>query len=221
MNRPSGFTLIEMLVATAIGLIVVLAMAQLMANTLGTSTRTIEMNALTQQLRSTLQLMSRDVRRASYSSDAILCYANIDCRTDGSLSLPGDISFNAASNCFTFQHDRNHDGNATNDGGGAFRLAQSGGVGVMEMWTGTTAADCTSGSSDWLAITDPDIVDVYSFEVDDNASYSEVIDVDGGGSDVLQKVRKVRMSLAGRLTFDPQILRVIEDTVRVRNDLVL
>lgn len=221
MKRPAGFTLIEMLVAMAVGLVAVLAMAQLMANTLGTSTRTVKMTNLTQQLRSTLQLMSRDVRRASYSSDAILCYANIDCGSDGSLSLPGDIGYNAASNCFTYQHDRNHDGNATNDGAGGFRLAQSGSVGVLEMWTGTSAADCTSGSSDWLAITDPEIVNVYQFQVDDDASYSEVIDVDGSGSDVLQKVRKVRMRLGGRLIFDPQIFRVVEETIRVRNDLVL
>lgn len=221
MKRPAGFTLIEMLIAIAIGLVTVLAMAQLMSNTLGTSTRTVKMTSLTQQLRSSLQLMSRDVRRASYSSDAILCYANIDCYSDGSLSLPGDIQFNADANCFTFQHDRNHDGSATNDGAGAFRLIQSNGVGVLEMWTGNAAVDCASDSNDWLAITDPDIVNVYLFEVNDDASYSEVIDVDGGGSDILQKVRKVRMRLGGRLVFDPQILRIIEETIRVRNDLVL
>lgn len=221
MKRQSGFTLVEFLIATALSLLVALTMTRLMAETLGTATKSIEMTTLTQQLRGTLQMMSRDVRRASYSSEAILCYANLDCATDGSVNLPGDITYNEDQDCFVFRHDRNHDGDALNNGAGAFRLTNTDGLGVLEAWTGAGAADCSAVSSDWIALTDPAIVDIYLFQVDDDQSYQEVIDEDSSGTEILQKIRKVRMRLGGRLAFDPQIDRVIENTIRVRNELLL
>lgn len=218
--KNRGFSLIELMIAMVIGLIVVLTMGKLMSSTLGTTTRTVQMAMLTQQLRSAMQMISRDVRRTSYSSDAILCYANFDCATDGSLNLPDDIGFNTDLDCFTFLHDRNHDGNATNDAPGAFRLNRSGTIGAIEIWIGTTAPDCTSTSTSWEPVTDPDIVDVYFFRVDDLLSHTDIIDQDAGG-DVLQKIRKVRIQIRGRLIFDPQVVRILEDTTRVRNNIVL
>jgi prepilin peptidase dependent protein B len=221
MNRQRGFTLVQLMVAMVISLVVATAMVRLMANTLGTATRTIGMTRLTQELRTALQLMSRDVRRTGFSSEAIQCYANYDCAVDGSVALPGDISYNADKDCFVFLHDRNHDGDGTNDGAGAFRLATSDGVGVLEMWTGIGSANCESGDADWVGITDPAVVDVFLFQADDSPSYTEVIDLDAGGGEILQKVRKVNMRVGGRLIADPQIMRIIEDSIRVRNDVVL
>jgi type II secretory pathway component PulJ len=210
-----------MLIAMVISLVVAAAMTQLMANTLGAATRTIGMTRLTQEVRTALQLMSRDVRRTGYSSEAIQCYANADCAADGSVSLPPDVSFNAENNCFIFQHDRNHDGDGTNDGAGAFRLGSVGGTGVIEMWIGDSAPSCTSGSDDWVEVTDPGIVDVFLFAVDDDQSYTEVINIDTAGTEIMQKVRKIRMRAGARLVSNPLISRVIEDSIRVRNDVVL
>lgn len=221
MRSQRGFTLMEMLVAVVISLIVAAAMTRLMANTLGTATRTTGMTRLTQQVRSAMELMARDVRRAGYSSEAIQCYANHDCGTDGSVNLSGDITFNADNDCFVFQHDRNHDGDGTNDGAGAFRLGSSGGVGVLEMWVAAGTPDCTSTSDSWVEITDPAVIDVYLFSADDTQSYTEVINIDTSGTEVWQKVRKVRMRVGARLSADPVISRVIEDSIRVRNDVVL
>jgi type IV pilus assembly protein PilW len=221
MNAHRGFTLIEMLIAMVISLVVAAAMTNLMANTLGTSSRTIGMTRVTQEARTALQLMSRDVRRAGYSSEAVQCYANVDCFTDGSVTLPGAISINVGNDCFTFQHDRDHDGDGTNDGAGGFRRGTIDGVGVLEMWAGNNAPSCTAASDDWIEITDPEVVDVYLFSVDDDPSYTEVINIDPDGNDILQRVRKIRMQLGARLVGNPQITRVIEDSIRVRNDVVL
>jgi len=221
MKNTRGFTLMEMMIAMVMGLIVVLTVTRLMASTFGTGTRTIEMTKLTQELRTALQLMSRDVRRTSYSSEAILCYANLNCATDGSVSLPGDISINGNRDCFTYLHDRNHDGNATNDGAGGFRLASVNGVGVLEIWTGNNAPNCTSTVEDWIAITNPSIVDVHTFQVDDDQSYTEVIDLNEAGNNVVQKIRKIHMQVGARLAYNPDVTRVIEETIRVRNEIVL
>ena len=50
---------------------------------------------------------------------------------------------------------------------------------------------------------------------------TEVIDLDSGGNDVLQKIRKIHMRVGARLTQDPAIDRVLEDLIRVRNDVVI
>jgi type IV pilus assembly protein PilW len=222
MNRLKGFTLMEMMIGLALSMIVILTMSQLTANTFGSGSRIAEMTKLSQDLHSALQLMSRDVRRASFSSNAILCYANTNCASDGSVSLPGDVYFNDDLDCFTFLHDRNQDGNATNDSGGGFRLNSIGGVGVIEAWTGSGAPSCTSTADDWMAITNPDVMDIRVFWVDDSQSYTEVIDQDASsGAQVRQKIRKIRMQATARLIKNPDIVRTEQDTILVRNNLVL
>lgn len=219
--KTRGFTLTEMMIALALSLVVVLTMSRLTVNTFGTGTKTVEMAKLSYELRSTLQLMSRDVRRASFTSNAILCFANVDCASDGSVNLPGDVYINADQDCVTYLHDRNDDGDATNDSGGGFRLGSVNGVGVVQTWTGSGAPDCTSTAGEWRAITDPNVIDVTVFRVDDDQSYTEVIDVDAAGNPAQEKIRKIRMLASARLVRNAAINRTVGDTVLVRNNLVL
>ena len=125
-----GMTLMEVMVASAIGLVVTSAMLLLMANTLGSGARTIEMTRLQQEMRAAMQMMTRDVRRASYTSEAILCFGNSDCSTDGTFAngLPGDITINNDNDCFIFEMDRDHDGDATVDAPGGFRWRNVSGI---------------------------------------------------------------------------------------------
>lgn len=57
-------------------------MVVLMANTLGSAATTIQMSRLSQELRASMQLMSRDLRRANFHSGFLNCFANINCRSD-------------------------------------------------------------------------------------------------------------------------------------------
>lgn len=221
MRKIKGFTLMEMMIGMALSMIVILTMSQLTANSFGSGTKIAAMTKLSQDLHSALQLMSRDVRRSSFSSNAILCFANTNCASDGSVSLPGDVYFNENLDCFTYLHDRNQDGNATNDQGGGFRLISVNDIGIIQTWTGSGAPDCTSGSEDWLAITNPDIINVSAFRVDDEQSHIEVIDEDASGSQLRQKIRKIRMQATASLVRNPDISRTEQDTVLVRNNLVL
>jgi hypothetical protein len=52
--------------------------------------------------------------------------------------------------------------------------------------------------------------------IDDTASYVEPI-----GPTVAQRVRKLKMALAGELVMDPGIFRSLEDVISVRNALIL
>lgn len=227
-KRQSGASLMEVLVAMSISLVVTAAMIALMATSLSSTTRIIQMTKLTDDMRVALQMMSRDVRRSSYNANSMLCYANDDCASDGAITAAADINMvdldsDSVNDCFTFLMDRDHDGDSTEDNAGGFRRVTSGGVGVIEMWTGDSAPDCTdaAGSAGWVQITNPENMDIFDFSIDDDLSYSQVILDDGAGNTVSQRVRKVRMDIQGRLVLDNTISRQMEDIIAVRNDLLL
>ena len=87
-----------------------------------------------------MQMMSRDVRRSNYSANAINCFANPDCVTDGSLNSPGDVQINESNTCFYFLLDRDHDGDSSENVAGGFRRAVADGIGVIQMWVSETHA---------------------------------------------------------------------------------
>jgi len=221
--KQKGMSLMEVLVAMSISLVVTASMIALMSNTLGSTARIINMTKLSDDLRITMQMMTRDVRRSSYNANSMFCYANEDCGADGAATLAGDITINGSNDCFTFLTDRDHDGDSTENEAGGFRRVVSNGVGVIEMWTGDQSPDCSSaaGAGNWVQITNSENMDIFVFTVDDNLSYSLEILNDGLGNTLSQKVRKIRMNIQGRLVLDNTIVRRIEDVIAVRNDVLL
>ena len=220
-SAQRGFTIMEVMVSITLSLIVTLAMLAMMSNTLGNASRIVNMTKLTDDMRMTMQMLTRDVRRSSYNANAMFCYANEDCGTDGSLTLAPDITISGTGECFTFQLDRDHDGNAITDNAGGFRLATVNGVGAIEMWIGNQSPDCDAEDGNWVQVTDPDRMDIADFDVDDTLSYTEVIFDDGAGTTISQRVRKLRFSIQAQLVVDDSISRSIEDIVNIRNDVLL
>lgn len=214
-----GFSLMEGVVSISISLVVTAAMVALMANSLGTTTRMVNMTKLSDDLRNTMQLLTRDVRRTSYNGNAVLCYGNDNCFSDGSVTLPGEITFSDADDCLTFLMDRDHDGDSTENDAGGFRRREVGGVGVIEMWTGDNAPDCDADSANWVVVTNPESMDVTAFTVDDSQSFTEVI-LDDGVRTISQRIRKLRFNIQAALVDDEQIHREVEDVISVRNDLL-
>jgi len=225
IDREAGASLMEVLVAMSISLVVTAAMIALMANSLSTTARIVKMTKLSDDMRVAMQMMSRDVRRSSYNANSRLCYANEDCATDGAIVAAGDITLvdidgDSINDCFTFLLDRDYDGDSTEDNAGGFRRVSAGGIGVIEMWTGGSEPDCRE-EVDWVRITDPEDMDIFGFSVDDDLSYTQVIQDDGAGNTLSQRVRTIRMNLRGRLAVDNTIERQLEDIISVRNDLLL
>ncbi len=168
------------------------------------------MTRLTQEMRTAMQIMSRDLRRANYLSPEVArtCYANPDCLAgsgfDGKM---GAIVVGAGSDSLSFWLDRQGDGLDPCDQG-AFRLNESSGIGTIQMLI------CDVG---WVDITDPDIIDVQSFVVDNSDTYTETISAAGS----TQTVQKIRLLIGADLrnnTANYTISRVIGDQIRIRNN---
>lgn len=215
----------EMLVAMTIGLIATASMVALMSNSLHNTSRIVNMNKLSEELRSAMQMMSRDLRRSSYTANAVYCFGNPDCGTLGSVGsagsvlLPGDITINDSKDCLVFNLDRDHDGDATEDSAGGFRRVVNNEVGQIQMWIGGASPDCAAPPQDWAALTDADRLNITSFVVSDDLSYNEVLLADGNGVPLTtQKVRRITMTLEARLNNDSSITRKIENTIKVRNN---
>ena len=216
LRKQQGFGLIEMLISTALSLLAVAVMVILMSSTLGAGSTTIQMSRLTQELRASIQLMSRDLRRANYHSGFLSCFANVNCRTDLDIAAYVDtIHINAAGNCFWYWLDRDSDANLANDAVGGFRYSTIGGVGVLQMRIeGNAAANCDDDTG-WELITDPDTIDIASFNISNSESYTETLSAKGD----VQIVEKIRLSINGRMASNPTVNRQIQDLILIRNDI--
>jgi type II secretory pathway pseudopilin PulG len=216
LKNQRGFGLIEMMVSMTLSLLAVAVMVILMSSTLGVGTATIQMSRLTQELRASIQLMSRDLRRANYHSSFRDCFANVNCRTDlGIAAHVNTININGAGNCFWYWLDRNSDANLANDAVGGFRYSTIGGVGVLQMRIeGNAAANCDDDTG-WELITDPDTIDIASFNISKSESYDEIV-----SEGYVQKVEKLRLIIIGRMASNPTVNREIQDLILIRNDII-
>lgn len=70
-RRPLGFSLVEMMVALAAGLIVVSAVIALLLSIMRANQQTIEATRLTQELRATAEVINNDLRRARGVADPL------------------------------------------------------------------------------------------------------------------------------------------------------
>jgi len=242
LKRQAGVTLIEAMISLALSLIVTSAMVVLMANSMGTSTRIIQMSQLTDELRNAMSMMTRDVRRANYSANAIFCYGNSNCGFPGGAAEQevdagdqGDITIETvgANTCLTFRLDRNFDGDSTdnvdvddNDGPAGFRRVISGGVGVIEMWTGVASPNCSDAprATGWVELTDPNTVNITQFVLDDTGSIVNEFN-ESKTKTFNSRQRQLDITIQGQLVLEEDmgnvvVLREIKDIIYVRNDFI-
>lgn len=219
VNGPQfqrGLGLMEMMVSMALSLVAVTTMVVLMANTLGSGATTIQMSRLSQELRASMQLMSRDLRRANYHSSFLNCFANVDCRDDLNIgAYVNTIHINAGGDCFWYWLDRDGDADLSDDPVGGFRFSTIDGVGVIQMRTSGNAAVNCDDATGWELITDPNTVEITRFSISNSDSYTELLSAAGDS----QVVEKLRLTINGRMTGNPTIQKEIQDLILVRNDI--
>ena len=233
LKHQQGVTLIELLVAGLISLIAVSGMLLVMATSLGTTTQTIEMTRLTQEMRTGMQIMTRELRRANYHPNFIACYGDTSCL--GTLGINNriqaiTISDNTvdagANDCFWFWYDRPQicptssctaaqldaaQVAVTAETVAGFRRATTAGVGKLQMTTTITAGASCSTSTGWVDITDPNIIDVLSFTVVNNdAAFPSITETINTAGDT-QNVEKIGLTMTAKLTADSSVAAWIQN----------
>lgn len=204
----AGFSLMEAMISLALSTVVTSAMVLLMGNSMGTATRIIEMSQLSDELRNVTSMMSRDVRRANYNPNSLVCWGNPNCNIGTDVS----VESSGGNDCLLYNLWREAPDGANLIGGGGFWLNAN--SGAIEMWTGEVAPSSCGGDG-WVEVTDPGFVEITAFDIDDDAG-SFCAELHG----VQLRSRQVRMRIEGRLAIDSSVVREVEDTIKVRNEMV-
>ena len=172
---------------------------------------------LTQDLRSVLQMLNREFRRAGYFSNAVsavgtninsnpfLAFTFTDADADGVVD----------DDCILFRYDQDRDG--VDDGNAeqlGFRF--DAGENAVEIRRGGT--DCGGGG--WENISDDKLVEITDLTLTVNDENVDVpntaLSVAGTNAQVV--IREVTISITGRLKAEPEISKTLEQTVRLRNN---
>jgi Tfp pilus assembly protein PilW len=247
-QKQTGVTLIELLVAGVISLIAASGMILAMSSTLGTGSQTIQMARLTQEMRTAMQIMSRELRRANYHATFMNCYGKVNCLTTlGLTSKVGVIGItdNGNSDCLWFWYDRPQicptsscttaeliaaQTAVTAESVAAFRLAETDdGVGRLQMTTARTEAASCGANSDWVDITDPNIMDVDTFTVTNfDLKFPSIVNEKINSAGATQNVEKIGLVITAKLTTDASVpawiqgnanaTRTMDEFVAVRNN---
>lgn len=232
MLNQRGFSLTELLIGSAVGLLVIAGAVQLYLLNLRVTGDNLRISRLNQELRATLDLLRNDLRRAGYwalepgSGDP----ADNPFQTAGNRVHFGQVSGEADDSCILYSYDLNSDrlvgvGEAGNPGPATtgvnleqfgFRLRE----GVVQMRNGGDSFDCTSGS--WQAITDPD-TEIIILQFTLTETCSNLIDSMQACSSAEPALlhRHIAIAIEGRSRSDTSVTQQLTSTVAIANDILL
>jgi type II secretory pathway component PulJ len=146
-HRQRGETLTSLLVGLAVGLLVLAAGTQMLAQHLRVHRENLQLSHQQQDLRTLLDWIGRDLRQAQYVAGAWQSRSPVRC-DDAFCDGPEDFSIQ--DDAIDFSHDRNHNGVQDDDECLGFRLSNHA---VM-------ARRSCKGNGSWLAITQRQSLDV-------------------------------------------------------------
>lgn len=224
-----GFGLIELMVSIVIGLIVIAGITSLVVATLRANTENMQMTRLTQEMRSVMQLTTRDLRRAGYDQNAVR-----DFGSGGSLSndfaqvrafdsggnekdLTAGIATGSPATCVLFSYDDNNNGTAEANEFRGYKLNTNNNS--IEAKTSGSAADADCSAGNWETLTDAATVNVNEFSITTENGDPVPVVTDSTGNPVLT-VRTLVFRMDAELINDTSVQRSVRETVRVRNDLL-
>ena len=194
-RHQSGFTLIELLVSLVISLIAVSGMLIIMSTTVGTTAEVIETTRTSNELRTALELVSREVRRANFDEDFIRCIGVGDASCNFVTNQLAFENATAGAECMTYGY-RRYDyaaGGWPADDTQLERGAVRVNTGILEF---NPTGNCGAANG-WIQITDPAIVQITGFTIvdaegDDLLSHTQQV-----SANLSQAVRKFRVRLTG------------------------
>lgn len=207
-----GFTFIEMMVALVINVILLAAMVSVFSSNIGNFTKVVNNDTLNQQLQTVMQLMAADIRRAGYWSNA----AN-DIGTDANTNpyQAGGNDISASGSCLLLTYDSNNDGtlpaisSSVDDERYGYRLTNQ----VLQARPRGAPFNCNSSATTWENVTNPNSIQITNLTFVMNTTTLPV-----GETTKLVQVRKVTISVTGRLTTNTSVTRTLTQQVRIRND---
>lgn len=213
-RRQRGFTLVELMVAMVVGMVVLAAVTNVMVSSNSTNLSTLRMIRFNQELRSVMDLITSDLRRAGGNGLAV---ARVGTGTTSPLAA---VTVNDATpvagtplagSCIRYGYEDDSSNVATwaddalngNEQYG-FRLNAS----ALQRSTDTTGC----GAGTWQALTDPNnlTVTALTFTVFDHVVCGSPLNG--------MHIQTVQIVLTASSPNVPGLTRTLTETVRMRND---
>ncbi len=182
--KQKGFTLIELMIALLLSLLVIAASITIFISILKANNEDLKMIRLTQEMRSVMTIITRDIRRAGYWDGDVTNNTYLPSWSSGAL------------NTLAISYDANSAGDKDVEDNYQYEISN-------EEVLITIAGNPSS-------ITNPEFAEISLLNFDvDVLTLSSV------------EIRTVKITLEGFVKSDPSISRVMEETIRVRNDIKL
>lgn len=216
-RRQGGFTLVELLIAVVISLIAVSGMVIVMGNVVGTTNQVIQQTRLAGDMRAAMQVVVRDLRRANFNEAFASCIGagNLICT-----AVPDNTTIDTGNNCMSYSYRRRDTSGNWQNVSGSVRLSNN------QLQFNSAQNNCAA-SAGWEPLTDPDIVQITGFAIQDTGDPTLTYEASGVTPTLSQRVRKMRITMTGRVCEVGGLSgctswreRQVQTTVRVRNDLL-
>lgn len=201
-----GLSLVELMVGLAVGLFVVAGGAALVGGQLGENRRLLLETQIQQDLRSSADIISRELRRAGYWS---LAEQGVWSSTSATAPNPFSSLSPISSTEVGFSYRRG----PGQQGPYGFKLEGN-------------AIKTRLAASGWQELTDPKTVRITDFSVTEVDTPTVVLPCPKLCTDGTQScwpslvVREVQIAITGQAVNDPSVVRSLSTNVRLRNDYV-
>ncbi|MEE8429314.1 MAG: hypothetical protein V3S33_07420 [Gammaproteobacteria bacterium] len=229
--RQFGFTLTELMVGGTVGLIILSASVALYGTMVGAASVSLMETQLSTELRQTIDLITRDLRRAGYwaGEPGIDALVSNPFTGNGNHVTIDAVRGESTDSCITFAYDRDQDkhlGVGIKGKGGpltdrdnveqvGFRLH----TGAVESRINGAGLSCNQGR--WQDLTSSNIeITQLHFSLRQKTANLSQPGKDCNGGDYCQYHRHVEVTLTGHLVTRPQTKRTLTDAVQIRNDWV-
>lgn len=190
-SRQQGLTLIEMMIALILALLVIATILTIFISNVKSSAENIKMIQLNQELRSSMNFMSDELKRHGFSFNAA---------SDAMGTLYPDSLNPVTPSCVIYGYEQASGAVATVRG---FRLQGS----ALE-WSDQNTTGCGTGAGNWQDLTSNNI-QITEFEVDptNTASAASVT------------IQRLDIKLTGQRQLNPGVAsRTFRETIRIRNE---
>jgi len=245
-RQSRGFSLVELMISLAIGLIVVTAVLAFTLSSLTANSEYVQSTRLSQELRNSMDFISRELRRAGYDENmnrytAASTLSALVVSPFSRIFVDDDADGDGTANdgCVIYAYDRTGGtpGVVERARGEiralrlAFRTVDGQTMGVLEIGesaTGLTPA-CNGGAptytnypatcnttSGWCALTDPRVINITGFTLDTSGYIVQA----GTATSTPMTIREIGIGLDGQLrqSADGTVTRGISSRVKVRAD---
>lgn len=215
MKRHSGFTLVELMTALTINLILFAGIIAVFITNVDHYQESISVNRLNQQMQTSMNLITSEIRRAGYWANA---QNDLGSTTNNNPFMASGADITISGSCILLTYDSNSNGSlpsitsSSDDERYGFRLSGN----AIQTRPYGAAFDCAAAANAWENITDTHVIQVTALTFTLN---SRTVTTGPGNKGIM--IRSVTVSMTGRLTNDNTVTKTLTQEVLIMNDKLI